>query len=103
MIISTFIVQASFTIISYDHQNMFIIQATGSTVVKHSSHNLMIGGSNTATSTGRDKAAKSVAHNNVKCVMLGNEITQRRMRGNQLPVSVARWQYWSQIFFETLI
>jgi hypothetical protein len=29
MIISTFIVQASFTIVSYDHQNMFIIKATG--------------------------------------------------------------------------
>ncbi len=28
-IVSTFIVQASFTIVTYDHQNMFIIQATG--------------------------------------------------------------------------
>ena len=29
MMVSTFIVQASFTIITYDRQNMFIIQATG--------------------------------------------------------------------------
>ncbi len=29
MIVSTFIVQASFTIVTYDRQNMFIIQATG--------------------------------------------------------------------------
>ncbi len=28
MIVSTFIVQASFTILTYDRQNMFIIQAT---------------------------------------------------------------------------
>jgi hypothetical protein len=28
MIVSTFIVQASFTIVTYDRQNMFIIQAT---------------------------------------------------------------------------
>jgi hypothetical protein len=28
MIVSSFIVQASFTIVSYDRQNMFIIQAT---------------------------------------------------------------------------
>ncbi len=29
MIVSTFIVQASFMIVTYDRQNMFIIQATG--------------------------------------------------------------------------
>ncbi len=29
MIVSTFIVQASFTIVTYDRQNMFLIQATG--------------------------------------------------------------------------
>jgi hypothetical protein len=34
MIVSTFIVQASFTIITYDRQNMFIIQATGLSVYK---------------------------------------------------------------------
>ncbi len=28
MIVSTFIVQASFTIVTYDHQNIFITQAT---------------------------------------------------------------------------
>ncbi len=34
MIVSTFIVQASFTIVTYDRQNMFIIQATGVNVIK---------------------------------------------------------------------
>jgi hypothetical protein len=35
MIVSTFIVQASFTIVNYNSQNMFIIQATGgSTLLK---------------------------------------------------------------------
>ncbi len=28
-IVSTFIVQASFMIVTYEHQNMFVIQATG--------------------------------------------------------------------------
>jgi hypothetical protein len=29
MIVSKFIVEASFTVVTYDRQNMFIIQATG--------------------------------------------------------------------------
>ena len=33
-IVSTFIVQASFMIITYDHQNIFIVQATGVNVIK---------------------------------------------------------------------
>jgi hypothetical protein len=33
-IVSTFIVQASFTIVTYDRQNMFIIQATGAKAIK---------------------------------------------------------------------
>ncbi len=33
MIVSPFIVQASFTIVTYDRQNMFIIQATDVNVV----------------------------------------------------------------------
>ncbi len=31
----TFIVLASFTIVTYDHQNMFIIQATGVVFTNH--------------------------------------------------------------------
>ena len=47
MIVSTFIVQASFTIVTYDCQNMFIIQATGyfvDNVNCHNSFNILFSG-----------------------------------------------------------
>ncbi len=42
----TFIVQASLTIVTYDRQNMFIVQATGGIEVENSTHNPNIEGSN---------------------------------------------------------
>jgi hypothetical protein len=50
--------RSSLTIVTYDRKNIFIIQATGSKVVEHTTHILKMEGSYPTAITGREKIVK---------------------------------------------